>query len=110
MYSLVPENMQEVAEKLNYLTEKGIETNEEEIIREAVLENSQQILDGDLEGPYWKVAWQRQDQTLVIFDIMNKAVGTVTSLSDSFINDFRNSAPNLIRYLAEEIQQIVNNN
>lgn len=110
MYSLVPENMHEVAEKLNYLTEKGIETNEEEIIREAVLENSQQILDGDLEGPYWKVAWQTQDQTLVVFDIMNKEVGTVDSLSDSFINDFRNSAPNLIRYLAEEIQKIVNNN
>lgn len=110
MYSLVPENMHEVAEKLNYLTEKGIETNEEEIIREAVLENSQQILDGDLEGPYWKVAWQAQDQTLVVFDIMNKEVGAVTSLSGSFIKDFRNSAPNLIRYLAEEIQKIVNNN
>lgn len=110
MYSLVPENMQEVEEKLTYLIEKGIETNEEEVIREAVLENSQQILDGDLEGPYWKVAWQTKDQRLAVFDIMNKEVGTVSSLSDSFIEDFRSSAPNLIRYLAEEIQKIVNNN
>ena len=110
MYSLVPENMYEVEEKLTYLLEKGIETTEEDVIREAVRDNSQQILDGDLEGPYWKVEWQSQDKTLAIFDIMNKEVGTVTSLSDSFIEDFRTNAPNLIRHLAEKIQRIVNPN
>lgn len=110
MYSLVPENMHEVQEKLNYLIEKGNETSEEKVIREAVLENSQQILDGDLEGPYWKVAWQTEDKRLVVFDIMNKEVGTIPSLSASFIEDFRHNAPHLIRYLAEEIQKIVNNN
>lgn len=110
MYSLVPENMYEVEEKLTYLLEKGIETTEEDVIREAVRDNSQQILDGDLEGPYWKVEWQSQDKTLAIFDIMNKEVGTVTSLSDSFIEDFRTNAPNLIRHLAEKIQRIVNTN
>lgn len=41
---------------------------------------------------------------------MNKEVGTVESLSGSFVEDFRNSAPNVIRQLAEEIQKIVNNN
>lgn len=110
MYSLVPENMFEVQQKLNYFLEKGIEINEEEVIRQAVLDNSQQILDGDLEGPYWKVKWQPEDRTLAVFDIMNKEVGKVNSLSGSFIEDFRQSAPNVIRQLAEEIQKIVNNN
>lgn len=110
MYSLVPENMYEVDEKLKYLIEKGIETTEEEVIRQAIRDNSQQILDGDLEGPYWKVEWQTTDKVLAIFDIMNKEVGTVESLSGSFVEDFRNSAPNVIRQLAEEIQKIVNNN
>ena len=48
MYSLVPENMYEVEQKLNYFKEKGEEITEEEIIRQAVLDNAQQILDGDL--------------------------------------------------------------
>ena len=110
MYSLVPENMYEIEQKLNYLKEKGNDIAEEEVIRQAVLDNSQQILDGDLEGPYWKVKWQPADKTLAIFDIMNKEVGTVESTSGSFVEDFRNSAPNVIRQLAEEIQKIVNEN
>ncbi|MGG5370881.1 hypothetical protein [Enterococcus sp. AZ196] len=110
MYSFVPENMHEVEQKLNYLIEKGKDTSEEEVIRQAVLDNSQQILDGDLEGPYWKVKWQPEDQTLAVFDIMNKEVGTVESLSGSFTTDFRKSAPNVIRHLAEKIQKIVNTN
>ena len=110
MYSLVPENMYEVEQKLNYFKEKGDKITEEEVIQQAVLDNSQQILDGDLEGPYWKVKWQPEDKTLAIFDIMNKQVGTVESLSGSFIDDFRTSAPNVIRHLAEAIQKIVNEN
>lgn len=110
MYSLVPENMFEVDQKLNYFLEKGETITEEEVIRQAILDNAQQILDGDLEGPYWKVKWQPEDQTLAFFDIMNKEVGTVDSLSDSFSADFRKSAPNVIRHLAEKIQKIVNNN
>lgn len=110
MYSLVPENMYEVEQRLNHFKEKGESITEEEVIRQAVLDNSQQILDGDLEGPYWKVKWQLEDQTLAIFDIMNKQVGTVDSLSGSFIADFRTSAPNVIRHLAEAIQKIVNEN
>lgn len=102
MYSLVPENMFEVEQKLNYLLEKGKDATEEEVIGQAVFDNAQQILDGDLEGPYWKVKWQPEDQTLAIFDIMNKEVGTVDSLSGSFIEDFRSSAPNVIRHLAEK--------
>ena len=51
MYSLVPENMYEVEQKLNYFKEKGDKITEEEVIQQAVLDNSQQILDGDLEGP-----------------------------------------------------------
>lgn len=110
MYSLVPENMFEVDQKLNYFLEKGETITEEEVIRQAVLDNAQQILGGDLEGPYWKVKWQPEDQTLAFFDIMNKEVGTVDSLSGSFSADFRKSAPNVIRHLAETIQKIVNNN
>lgn len=110
MYSLVPENMFEIEQKLNYFKEKEQGITEEEVIRQAVLDNAQQILDGDLEGPYWKVKWQPEDKTLAIFDIMNKEVGTVESLSGSFIEDFRSSAPNVIRHLAEKIQKIVNEN
>lgn len=110
MYSLVPENMFEIEQKLNYFKEKGQDITEEKVIRQAVLDNAQQILDGDLEGPYWKVKWQPADKTLAIFDIMNKEFGTVESLSGSFIEDFRASAPNLIRHLAEKIQKIVNVN
>ncbi len=108
MYSLVPENMYEVAEKLTYFKEKGTPITEEEIIRQAVRDNSQQILDGYLEGPYWKASWKTEDTTLAFFDIMDNEVGTIDSLSGSFIEDFRTSAPNLIRRLAEKIQKIVN--
>ena len=51
MYSLVPENMYEIEQKLNYLRGEGKDITEEEVIRQAVLDNGQQILDGDLEDP-----------------------------------------------------------
>ena len=38
MYSLVPENMYEVEQKLNYFKEKGEKITEEEVIQQAVLE------------------------------------------------------------------------
>ena len=51
-----------------------------------------------------------EDQTLAIFDIMNKQVGTVDSLSGSFIDDFRTSAECDSAFWRKVIQKIVNDN
>lgn len=110
MYPLVPANMTEVAEKIAYLKSKGNDVTEAEVIRQAVLDNGQQMLDGALEGPYWKLKWQDGDSKLAVFDIMNKEVGVVSSPSGSFSNDFRNNTPNFVRYLADHIQKIVDSN
>ncbi|MFY1066643.1 hypothetical protein [Enterococcus sp. AD013-P3] len=109
MYPIVPANMTEIAEKIAYLEEKGKEVSEEEVIRQAVLDNGQQMLDGALEGPYWKLAWQDGDSKLAVFDIMNKEVGAIASPSGSFIDDFKQNTPNFVRFLADHIQTIVDN-
>lgn len=109
MYNLVPTNMQEVADKLAYELSKGKDSTEESVIRRAVLDNAQQMLDGALEGPYWKALWQEEDRVIVIQDIMNKPVGTVLPAQTDFISDFRESAPSLLQKMADQIQKIVDN-
>lgn len=109
MSLLVPTNMIEVTEKLADDKNRGIATTEEKIILQAVLDNAQDILNGALEGPYWKVNWQKEDESLVIYDIMNKEVGTVTPAGNSFSEDFTNNATHVIRSLDDQIQKIVNN-
>ncbi|EOT43884.1 hypothetical protein ACWOE3_07725 [Enterococcus dispar] len=108
MSILVPTNMTEVAEKLNEDKNRGIETTQRAIILQAVLDNAQDILNGALEGPYWKVKWGKEDESLIIYDIMNQEVGTVTA-ADSFIENFRNNPASVIRSLDDQIQKIVKN-
>lgn len=109
MYNLVPTNMQEVADKLAYELSKGKDSTEESVIRRAVLDNAQQMLDGALEGPYWKALWQEEDHSIEIQDIMNKPVGTVLPVQTDFISDFREAAPSLLQKMANQIQKIVDN-
>lgn len=109
MYNLVPTTMPEVAEKLAYELEHGKKVTETDVIQRAVLDNAQQMLDGDLEGPYWKVLWQDLDHLLVVQDIMNKDMGTVEPLKESFSGDFRENAPHLLQKMADQIQKIVDN-
>lgn len=109
MYQLVPTTMAEIAEKLAYLLTHDHDVTEAVVIQQAVLDNAQQMLDGDLEGPYWKVLWGKLDQTLLVQDIMKKEMGTVYPLTHSFTTDFRDNAPHLLQKMADQIQVIVNN-
>ncbi|BCA86443.1 hypothetical protein EsVE80_19660 [Enterococcus saigonensis] len=109
MSLLVPTNMSEVTEKLADEKNRGIVTTQQAIILQAVLDNAQDILNGALEGPYWKVKWLKEDKSLIIFDIMNKEVGTVTPSGDRFSEDFKTNPANVIRSLDDHIKRIVNN-
>ncbi|PAB00160.1 hypothetical protein [Enterococcus canintestini] len=109
MSILVPTNMNEVAEKLNEDKNRGIETTEEIVIKQAVLDNAQDILNGALEGPYWKVKWRKEDESLVIYDIMNQEVGTVSATENSFSKNFKDNPATVIRSLDDQIQKIVKN-
>lgn len=109
MSVLVPTNMNEVAEKLNEDKNRGIETTEEIVIKQAVLDNAQDILNGALEGPYWKVKWRKEDESLVIYDIMNQEVGTVSATQNSFSKNFKDNPATVIRSLDDQIQKIVKN-
>lgn len=109
MSVLVPTNMNEVAEKLNEDKNRGIETTEEIVIKQAVLDNAQDILNGALEGPYWKVKWRKEDESLVIYDIMNQEVGTVSATENSFSKNFKDNPATVIRSLDDQIQKIVKN-
>ncbi|MGM0140160.1 hypothetical protein IGI65_002639 [Enterococcus sp. DIV0755b] len=109
MSVLVPTNMNEVAEKLTEDKNRGIETTEEIVIKQAVLDNAQDILNGALEGPYWKVKWRKEDESLVIYDIMNQEVGTVSAAENSFSKNFKDNPAAVIRSLDDQIQKIVKN-
>lgn len=107
-YTSVPINMLEVAEKMEWNQQHGVFTTEDAVIEEAILENAQDMLNGDLEGAYWKASWTVADQQLTILDVLGKEVASLSPLHASFTKDFRNNAPEVMRYLSEEIQRIVN--
>lgn len=109
MFSLIPTDMEEVAAKLKWALEQGQSASETSVIQEAILDQSQDILNGALEGPYWKVKWQDLDHRLVITDIMNEVVGTVTPINDSFVADFKKDSHKLLRDLTDKINEIVRN-
>lgn len=108
MFNLVPVNMFEVQQKLDWSLENNIKADQESIIKDALKENVQNMVNDVLEGPYWMVKWD--DNQLKIFDISGIFIDTVKPVNNSLIEDFKSNAPVLIRNLFKQVQKIVSSN
>lgn len=102
----IPQDMTEVKVKLAQLEELGHESTEAQVIFEAISDNAQAILDEKLEGHYYSCALDKD--TLTVYDVIQKPIGKIKAQSHSFEEDFRQNAPQLLMYLDQQIQKIVN--
>ncbi|WP_159722583.1 hypothetical protein [Enterococcus sp. CSURQ0835] len=107
MFSLIPTNMAEVAQKLTWSRENGIDATEESVILNAVLENTQQMLNEALEGAYWSAQWDEEQQNLIVLDVLGKPLATITPWKTDFVTDFKQNTTELLRVIDTKVQQIV---
>lgn len=108
MFNLVPVNMFEVQQKLEWSLSQNIKADETSIIKDALKENVQNMVNDVLEGPYWMVKWN--DEQLKIYDINGTFVDQVQPINDNLISDFKSNAPVLLRNLFQQVQKIISNN
>ena len=101
----IPENMEEVAMKIAQYQVHGQHLEMDDVIKDAVRDTLQEFMDEALEGHYDDVAWDGKE--LVVTDIMGERIGTAAPVHDSFIEDFKADADELILRLEQRAAQIV---
>lgn len=101
----VPENMEEVAMKVARSKVRGEALTEEAVIKDAVKEILQGLMDEALDGHYDDVNWQAG--TLVVTDFMGQEEGRVVPVGASFVADFRDDADALVDRFVTAVTRIV---
>lgn len=101
----VPENMEEVAMKVARARVRGEAQTEEAVIKDAVKEILQGLMDEALDGHYDDVTWQ--GAALVVTDFMGKEEGRITPEGTSFVVDFKADADALVDRFVAAVTQIV---
>ncbi|MGX7352059.1 hypothetical protein [Enterococcus canis] len=107
MYEIVPTNMQEATEKFNWFTQQGQATSLNEVIQQAILDNTQDMLNGALEGAYWKAKWLEPDRQIQVLDVIGQPIGEITPTTTTFSADFQTNAAKLLQKLHDDVQKIV---
>ena len=101
----IPSNMEEVAMKIAAAKVHGEDLAVDDVIKDAVRDTMQAMMDEALEGHYDDVSWSGTQ--LVVTDFMGKQVGAVSPTEDSFISDFRGNADRLLLTLENAAVKIV---
>ncbi|WP_295746893.1 hypothetical protein [uncultured Limosilactobacillus sp.] len=101
----IPANMEEVAMKIAAAKVHGQDLAVDDVIRDAVRDTMQAMMDEALEGHYDDVSWSGNE--LVVTDFTGKQVGTVAPAADNFISDFRENADQLSLKLEKAAAKIV---
>lgn len=103
----IPQSMTEVEVQLLDRQKHGEHVTKEDIIRNAVKDTLQALMDEALDGHYDDVKWDDQGQDLLIFDIMGKEVGRVAPLKGTFIDEFTASPDNMMMHFDDAVTKIV---
>lgn len=101
----VPGDMTEMRVMIEQLKDLGKETNENELIDQAVEDNAQAMLDEALEGHYYSA--KLKDNLITIYDVLNEPVGTIKPMGTGFNQDFRENSDGLWLYMATELKRIL---
>lgn len=101
----IPESMEEVAMKVAQYQVHGQQITPEQVIRDAVKETFQALLDDALEGHYDDVHWL--DGQLQVTDAMGEEVAVINSKHADFITSFKQDPAALKEYLANQVAKIV---
>jgi len=100
MFIQVPTDMDEVQLRQLQLKQQGETVTEEVIIRQAVLDIFQNVLDQIEDGHYDTADWAAE--TLTVTDIDGVQTAVIQPQSDSFITDFRQNADATEDYLEQQ--------
>ncbi|WP_137627100.1 hypothetical protein [Lactiplantibacillus pingfangensis] len=110
MQNLIPGDMLEVNQKLQWERETGLTADESSVIHEAVLAGTQYFVDEALEGSYWTVKWDAKQQNIDIYGINAKVVGVIKPTGTSLEADFRKDSQGLFVRIEKEVAVVVRDN
>ncbi|WP_125765200.1 hypothetical protein [Levilactobacillus mulengensis] len=96
----VPTDMDEVQMRQLQLKQQGEDVSEDVIIRQAVLDIFQNVLDQIEDGHYDTAAWA--GETLTVTDINGDQTAVVKPQGDSFVADFRENSDAAEDYLEQQ--------
>ena len=99
----IPQSMTEVEVQLLDRQKHGEQVTKEEIIRNAVKDTLQALMDEALDGHYDDVKWDDQGHDLVIYDIMGK----VAPVKATFVDEFTASPDNMMLHFDDAVTKIV---
>lgn len=100
MFIQVPTDMDEVQMRQLQLKQQGETVTEDAIIRQAVLDIFQNVLDQIEDGHYDTADWA--GEALTVTDINGDQTAVVQPQSDSFITDFRKNSDATEDYLEQQ--------
>lgn len=103
----IPQNMAEVQVQLTERRNQGEQISEDTIIKNAVKDILQALMDEALEGHYDDVKWDADEHDLIICDIMGKPVGKASPAKESFIADFKADPDTLMLRFDDVVTKIV---
>ncbi len=105
----IPEDMQAVGQRVQTMTERGFPVSEVDVIKEALKDGLQSIVDERMEGNYYYVRWDSDFNGLSIFDAVNDLVGEIKPQDGqaNFIEQFKDNAEQVWLLLDQETGKFV---
>lgn len=110
MFNMIPDDMQQVEEKLAWLKQNGYEdATRQQVINDMAKDGVQDMLDTALEGPYWTARWEDEGRTLKVCGAVGETIGTLKPRDEyeSFEGDLENNAILFWRNLATQTQKLI---
>lgn len=102
----IPQNMGEVEAQLMDRRNHGEQVTADEVIKDAVRDILQALMDEALEGHYDDVKWDDQGKNLIIYSL-GKSVGKVAPAKATFIEEFKTNPDDLMLHLDQAVTKIV---
>ncbi len=100
----IPVNLEEAAMKVAQQQVRGNEVSLEAVIKQAIVDNVQAMLDHELDGHYDDA--KLTDKGLQITDFMGDLVGMITYEPD-LVTGFKTDADQFQDYLAQQVTKLV---
>ena len=92
----IPEDMQDVRDRVSLMAGRGFTVSEEDVIKEALKAGFQSIVDEKMDGNYYTVRWDENFNALQILGMDNELVGSAVPKEgeSDFIKQFETNATN----------------
>lgn len=89
----IPENMNDVRDRVILMNARGFEVTEEDVIREALRAGFQDIIDGRADGAYFTVSWDDAFTDLWVMGIDSELEGKAVPSEKygNFVEQFKNN-------------------